>query len=170
MLTIGTGGPLGTGAGSLGKGGAVGSQPAPSCSPTWLSSRLIEHLPREKLVGWPILPGLKTLRLSQTSGIEVGSPSPPGWNQLRACPDSQGLKRAPGNPLDAKSKIIQRAFSPACSWFHHRPGVGSSLVSTGSSAAFEVSPSRKQSVTLKKGSDHFAFDLRRVYQKGRPHV
>ena len=125
---------------------------------------------REKLVGWPILPGLKTLRLSQASGIEVGSPSPPGWNQLRACPDSQGLKRAPGNPLDAKSKIIQRAFSPACSWFHHRPGVGSSLVSTGSSAAFEVSPSRKQSVTLKKGSDHFAFDLRRVYQKGRPHV
>ena len=123
-----------------------------------------------KVVGWPILRSLKKLILSQTSGIEVGSPSPPGWNQLRACPDSQGLKRAPGNPLDAKSKIIQRAFSPACSWFHHRPGVGSSLVSTGSSAAFEVKPSRKQSVTLKKGSDHFAFDLRRVYQKGRPHV
>ena len=123
-----------------------------------------------KLVGWSIFSSLKKLRLSQTSGIEVGSPSPPGWNQLRACPDSHGLKRAPGHPLDAKSKIIQRAFPPACSCFHHKPGVGSSLVSTGSSVAFEVSPSRKQSVTLKKGSDHFAFDLRRVYQKGRPHV
>ena len=44
MLTIGTGGPLGTGAGSLGKGGAVGSQPAPSCSPTWWSSRLIWNI------------------------------------------------------------------------------------------------------------------------------
>ena len=81
MFTIGTGGPLGTGGGSLGWGGGDGSHPAPSCSPTW--EIRFSRRPKEDL------------RLFFTSGIEVGWPDP-GWNQLRAFPESQGLKREPG--------------------------------------------------------------------------
>ena len=90
MLTIGTGGPLGTGAGSLGKGGAVGSQPAPSCSPTWWSrSRSVWNI-WERKIG-------RLANIARPENVEIIT-NLRDWSWLSLAPRLEPVASLPGFP------------------------------------------------------------------------
>ena len=60
-----------------------------------------------------------------TSGIEVGCPAEPGWNQLRAFPESQGLNREPGQRDRCHHNIKSTRISAYYSLGHFHLPAGS---------------------------------------------